>query len=174
MEYYQPMIALNVYLEPYFREVILRRVLSNRTGLPDALLQRFVSEVKAQVKVSGFRNVLAAPTSLFVRNAEKPFEKDSEFLRVILECWASTFAGDIPWLKEQFVSLGFTPTEVAGEYPDADNAFLTGWPKGVTYSKLEQEIKSRNSALALSRNEIALLAIWVTGFLPGPDASLED
>lgn len=167
MENFQPMIALNVYLEPYFRQEILDKVLAQRTKLPEQAQRDLSAIFRSEIQIRGFRNPLAAPHGLLVKESEKKFEKDSRFLRVILSAWVSTLDFDPQELSAALTELGFVPSEVAAEFEDPENALLEGWPAGLSYADLEQKVSEKVPSLKISQNELALLTIWLTGRLPG-------
>ena len=75
MEDLKPAIALNVFIEPYFRKEILQKIFENLDSIPSELRREFIAEVKDKVRISGFRNAMAAPRALLVRDAETVFEK---------------------------------------------------------------------------------------------------
>ena len=65
-----PLISLNVFLLPDFRREILTTVLNQKDNLSPEIKQEFRQAIKEFVKISGFRNPLAAPQALQVRAME--------------------------------------------------------------------------------------------------------
>ena len=76
MEDLKPAVALNVFIEPYFRKEILQKVFENLDAVPSELRRELIADVKDKVRISGFRNVMSAPRALLLRNAESVFEKE--------------------------------------------------------------------------------------------------
>ncbi len=166
MEELRPALALNVFIEPYFRKEILEKVFENLNTLPAELRRELVADVKEKVRISGFRNTMAAPRALLIRNAETVFEKDTRFSLVSLKCWQSLYTQWNEELKLQLKGLGFSISEqAAAGYPDAINTFLEGWPEGIDFDTLFEEITALVKNLPLSKDEIALLSILITGYL---------
>lgn len=166
MEELRPALALNVFIEPYFRKEILEKVFENLNTLPAELRRELVADVKEKVRISGFRNTLAAPRALLIRNAETVFEKDTRFSLVSLKCWQSLYTQWNEELKLQLKGLGFSISEqAAAGYPDAINTFLEGWPEGIDFDTLFEKITALVKNLPLSKDEIALLSILITGYL---------
>ena len=166
MEELRPALALNVFIEPYFRKEILEKVFENLNTLPAELRRELVADVKEKVRISGFRNTLAAPRALLIRNAETVFEKDTRFSLVSLKCWQSLYTQWNEELKLQLKGLGFSISEqAAAGYPDAINTFLEGWPEGIDFDTLFEKTTALVKNLPLSKDEIALLSILITGYL---------
>ena len=170
MDEYRPMVALNVYLEPYFRKDILHKILDNLSKIPEDQRKKFLEAGKQHLRISGFRNPMAAPEGLLVRNAEPLMEKNSRFLSVVLETWAANFTDSFGMLKADLKQLGFSQVDAESNYEDPENAFLEGWPEGLTYTSLEKSVRELSPEITLTRDELCLLTIWLTGYLPGSPA----
>lgn len=165
---YRPMNALNVYMEPYFRKDILEKVFNNLNDLPGELRKDFLGMIKSDLKISGFRNPMAAPRALLLRESAALFENDSNFVKATLAAWAILFKDKHKKITDLAARLGITTTEQADGYPDPENAFLEGWPDGMTYSRLFAELGEDD---LLSDDETSLLTILLTGHLPGANAT---
>ena len=167
MEELKPAIALNVFVEPYFRSEILQKVFDNLGELPAELRREAISEVKDKVRISGFRNAMVAPRSLLVRDAESMFEKDTKFTLIILKCWNSLYSQWHETLRKALINLGFAVSESASQnYPDPMNAFLEGWPEGLDFETLYEKLTDQIKDFPLNKDETALLSILLTGYLP--------
>lgn len=166
MEDLKPAIALNVFIEPYFRKEILQKVFENLDAVPVELRREFVAEVKEKVRISGFRNSMAAPRALLLRNAEDVFEKDTRFLLILLKSWQSLYSQWTEGLARNLADLGFSFSEqAAAGYPDAVNTFLDGWPEGYDFDTLFEKITAQDDKILLSKDEVALLSILLTGYI---------
>jgi len=166
MEDLKPAIALNVFIEPYFRREILQKVFENLNALPAELRRELVAEVKEKVRISGFRNSMVAPRALLIRDAESVFEKDTWFTLVSLKNWQSLYSEWNEELKKILAGLGFSVSEqAAAGYPDAVNTFLEGWPEGIDFDTLYEKITAQVEKYPLSKDETALLSILLTGYL---------
>lgn len=168
MEEYRPLIALNVYLNQDFRREILSTVVESRSILSDRQRRQLLEAIKENVRISGFRNPIMAPETLLVRNMIAPFEQDSRFVKVILEAWALINDSLQPAIIETIKSFPFKENDQKPSYPNPDNAFLVGWPEGLTYEMLAEEVNKRVDGKHGSLDEIALLTIWISGCLPTP------
>ncbi|MFZ3069812.1 MAG: hypothetical protein WA110_01640 [Anaerolineaceae bacterium] len=168
MEDYKPFVALNVYLVTPFRQEILAKVVDNLSALPDEQRRLLVDNVKEYVRISGFRNPFAAPQSLLLRKMEQPFEQDSRFLKQVLAAWVLINQELQPAVATALESWTFEKNDQAPVYPDPENAFLIGWPNGLSYEKLEEGVRKQGANITASRDEIALMTIFTTGCLPNP------
>jgi len=167
-----PLISLNVFLLPDFRREILTTVLNQKDNLPPEIKQEFRQAIKEFVKISGFRNPLAAPQALQVRAMESPFEKESRFVKAILSSWADINSDLQPKVQALIPELGFEPNDQAPLYPDPENAFAVGWPEDLSFEKLADLVKQKTETDA-SSNEISLMTVWLTGRLPGSEPTTE-
>lgn len=162
-----PAIALNVFIEPYFRKEILQKLFENLDKLPDEIRRELVKQVKEQVRISGFRNPMIAPRTLLIRDAETVFEKDAKFSLICLKGWQSLYSEWHDILEKNLGDLGFSISESAASgYPDPMNTFLEGWPEGMDFDTLYEKITAQVEGFPLSKDETALLSVLLTGYLP--------
>lgn len=164
----QPMIALNVYLLPEFRQEILRTVIAGLPALPEEIRREVLSSIREEVKISGFRNPLSAPRAVLIRQMEAVFIKQSRFIKAMLKAWAALQQSSEAAVSAEIRSLSFQANDQAPEYPDPENAFLIGWPEGLDYQKLADLIGARDPKLSASTDTLALLTVWLSGCLPNP------
>ena len=166
MEDLRPALALNVFIEPYFRKEIFQKIFENIDSLPADLRRELIAEVKEKVRISGFRNSMAAPRALLIREAEAVFEKDTWFSLISLKSWQSQYSQWHDELKKILVDLGFSISEQAASgYPDSLNTFLEGWPEGIDFDTLFEKITTQVEKFPLSKDETALLSVLLTGYL---------
>ena len=168
MDNLRPMIALNVYLLPEFRQEILGAVVSGLQALPDEIRRPVLSAIREEVKISGFRNPLSAPHAVLIRQMESAFIKQSRFIKAILKAWAALQQSSEAAVGSVIRSLSFQANDQVPEYPDPENAFLIGWPEGLNYQKLADLVLAQDPKLSASTNTLALLTIWLSGCLPDP------
>ena len=161
-----PLISLNVFLLPDFRREILTTVLNQKDDLSPEIKQELRQAIKEFVKISGFRNPLAAPQALQVRAMESPFEKESRFVKAILSSWADINSDLQAKVYSVLPELGFEPNDQAPFYPDPENAFAVAWPEDLSFEMLADLVKQKTETDA-SSNEISLMTVWLTGRLPG-------
>ena len=166
MDDFRPAIALNVFIEPYFRKEILQKIFEHLDALPSEQRRELVTEIKDQVRISGFRNPMIAPRALLVRDAEPVFEKDAKFNLICLKCWQSLYSQWHDVLKKKLIELGFSISEPASSgYPDPMNTFLEGWPEGIDFDTLFDKITAQVKDYPLTKDETALLSVLLTGYL---------
>lgn len=166
MEDLKPAVALNVFIEPYFRKEIVQKIFENIDSLPADFRRELIAEVKEKVRISGFRNSMAAPRALLVRDAETVFEKDTRFSLISLKSWMSLYSQWHDELKQNLTGLGFSISEqAAAGYPDPINTFLEGWPEGIDFDTLFEKITAQIENFPLSKDETALLSVLLTGYL---------
>lgn len=166
MEDLKPAVALNVFIEPYFQKEIVQKIFENIDSLPADLRRELIAEVKEKVRISGFRNSMAAPRVLLVRDAETVFEKDTRFSLISLKSWMSLYSQWHDELKQNLTGLGFSISEqAAAGYPDPINTFLEGWPEGIDFDTLFEKITAQIENFPLSKDETALLSVLLTGYL---------
>lgn len=167
-----PMISLNVFLLPDFRREILSTVLNEKDALSPENKQELTQAIREFVKISGFRNPLAAPQALQVRAMESPFEKESRFIKAILSSWADINSDLQTNLQSVIPELDFEPNHQAPLYPDPENAFALGWPEDLSFEKLADLVKQKTEIDA-SSDAISLMTVWLTGRLPGSELAGE-
>lgn len=166
MEDLKPAVALNVFIEPYFRKEILQKVFENLDAVPAELRRELIADVKDKVRISGFRNVMSAPRALLLRNAETVFEKDTRFSLIALKSWQSLYSQQSEELKKNLVDFGFSISDqAAAGYPDPINTFLEGWPEGIDFDTLHEKLTAQAANYPLTKDETALLSILLTGYL---------
>ena len=167
-----PMISLNVFLLPDFRREILTTVLNEKDTLSPENKRELTQAIREFVKISGFRNPLAAPQALQVRAMESPFEKESRFVKAILSSWADINSDLQANLQSVIPELGFETNDQAPLYPDPENAFALGWPEDLSFEKLADLVKQKTEIDA-SSDAISLMTVWLTGRLPGSELAGE-
>jgi len=167
-----PMISLNVFLLPDFRREILTTVLNEKDTLSPENKRELTQAMREFVKISGFRNPLAAPQALQVRAMESPFEKESRFVKAILSSWADINSDLQANLQSVIPELGFEPNDQAPLYSDPENAFALGWPEDLSFEKLADLVKQKTKIDA-SSDAISLMTVWLTGRLPGSEPAGE-
>ena len=174
MDNLRPMIALNVYLLPEFRQEILSMVIAGMSALPDEIRRPVLSAIREEVKISGFRNPFSAPHSVLVRRMETVFLKQSRFVKVILKAWAGLHQDLVPAVSPVIRALSFQKNDQLPEYPDPEKAFLTGWPENLTYEKLTELIRAQDQKITAGTDDLALMTVWLSGCLPDPTPAGEN
>jgi hypothetical protein len=167
-----PMISLNIFLLPDFRREILSTVLNEKDTLSPENKRELTQVMREFVKISGFRNPLAAPQALQLRAMESPFEKESRFVKAILSSWVDINSDLQTDIQSVIPDLGFELNDQAPLYPDPENAFALGWPEDLSFEKLADLVKQKTEIDA-SSDAISLMTVWLTGCLPGSEPAGE-
>ncbi|NLE84082.1 MAG: hypothetical protein GX603_06160 [Chloroflexi bacterium] len=163
----KPLHAINVFIEPWFREEIIENVLADFSVYSDDSRKELVETLKSEVKVHGFRNPLTAPKRLLVREADKLFETDPRFVKVILAAWVQLYDKNSKAIDKVLESLKFDLPETLPVYEDPINGFAEGWPAGVDYAAVVKAMRKVDETNEMTDDQIALYTILRTGFLPG-------
>ena len=163
----KPLHAINVFIEPWFREEIVENVLADFSVYSDESRKELVETLKSEVKVSGFRNPLTAPRRLLVREADKLFETDPRFVKVVLAAWVQLYEKNNKAIDKVLKSLKFDLPDTMPVYEDPINAFDKGWPGDLDYAAVVEAMRSEGEITEMTDDQIALFTILRTGFLPG-------
>lgn len=170
----QPLHVINVLIEPWFRQEIIEKVLEDFSLYTEESRKELAETLKSDVKVSGFRKTLTAPKRLLIREAAKHFETDPRFVRVILICWMQLFAKNDKTFETALTELGFEVPAEAPTYSDPINALEEGWPEGLDYPKLIEQVRKADDKLDMSDDQIVFYAILRTGKLPNEKENEND
>jgi len=162
---YLPYKTINVYMEREYLEQILGDVLDNINNLPKDDQIYFTTQFRKYVKVLGFRNPIRAPKSLQVKAYITAFEDKEEVIPFTLSTWAKLnkdFADLVKeWLKEEgWENLTHDRTF------EETGGFIQKWPEELTFDQIEERFTKANPDQKISRNDLILMVLWITGSLP--------
>lgn len=160
MEARKPMLAINYYLEPYFRKELLQDVFGKLSDLsPESRADALVA-VKKTVRVSGFRNPMQAPATILNKRVEETFEKDNTLATALLLAWKELYADAASLLTPVLQELGFALNA------EDKLTFSVGWPDEIDYKSLAEKVLTAQPAIGLDQDQIALLTILLSMQLP--------
>lgn len=165
----KPLHVINVFIEAWFRQEIIEKVLTDFSLYTSEVRKDLAETLKSEVKVSGFRNPLTAPKRMLVRDSEKLFETNPTVVKVILNAWAQLYEKHGATFDKALTKLGFSTSPMAPTYTDPINALDQGWPEGVDYPKVIEAVRKEDDQLDMTDDQIVLYSILRTGFLPGED-----
>jgi hypothetical protein len=182
-----PFHAINEYMRPDFRLMVIRDTLSNQATLDENLSNDLNHLIKKYVTVPGFRSSEKAPALVKVLPTSKAFEKNPDLVVVILSCWVETQSK----LREQAYAVlkargwplfveneDLTPTaaitDTIKEWPifpiTMDRAKLPGfyihWPKGEDFEALYKTYSELYPDLDASIDKVSLMMVWLSMRLP--------
>jgi hypothetical protein len=182
-----PFHAINEYMRPDFRLIVIREALGAQTSLDTRLSNELNHQIKKRVTVPGFRNSEKAPALIKTLPTSKAFEKYPELVAIILSCWAETQ----PELRNQVYELfksrhwPIYPENEAGnpsaldlnlikEWPvfpiHIDRTKLPGfyihWPKGEDFEALYKDFSEKYPSAEIGIDKMSLMAVWLSMRLP--------
>ena len=182
-----PFHAINDFMRPDFRMILIKNALGKLPGLPSDLREPVERHIKRSVKIPGFRHPEKAPLLMKVTPCVSVFEKNPEFVAALLAAWAEAH----PLLRDQVIQVFkqrgwyFFPTEItsAAEFslpktekdwgilpPTADRTRLPGfviyWPKAENFESLYDTYIDIYPGGESSTDEVGLMAVWLSMRLP--------
>lgn len=170
----QALHVINVFIEPWFREEIIEKVLEDFSKYTEESRNELAETLKNDVKVSGFRKTLTAPKRLLIREASKIFESNPYFVAVILNCWLQLFAKNDKTFETSLKELSFEVPAEMPLYADPINAYDQGWPEGLDYAKLIETVRKTDDKLEMSDDQIVFYTILRTASLPSEKEAEND
>jgi len=182
-----PFHAINEYMRPDFRLIIIRETLAAQTSLDIKLANELNHQIKKKVNVPGFRNSEKAPPLIKTLPTSKAFEKYPDLVSIILACWVETQ----PALRDQVYDLlksrhwlvypeteagdpSSIDLELIKEWPifpiHFDRTKLPGfyihWPKGEDFEVLYNSFTEQYPEASSSIDKISLMTVWLSMRLP--------
>lgn len=161
-----PYHAINQFMQNDYRQVVLRRVLTNLDAIPKSRKTDIVRLFNRLVTIPGFRNSMAAPILMKINRAEGVFEQKPEFTAQILAAWSElneTLRQQVYQVLETHKWENLLP-------PEADRAKMPGfaidWPKGENYDTLEKAFSELHPGISPEINDLRLMFVWIGGRLP--------
>jgi len=170
----KPLHVINVFIEAWFRQEIIEKVLTDFSQYTSEVRKELAGTLKSEVKVSGFRNPLTAPKRMLVRDTEKLFETNPNVVKVILNAWTQLYDKHGPTFDKALTKLEFKTSPLAPTYADPLNAFDQGWPEGIDYPKVIEAVRKEDDQLDMTDDQIVLYSILRTGYLPGEEEEEND
>lgn len=182
-----PFHALNEFMRPDFRLIVLRAAFSALPTLPPQVREPVDHLVKKLVKVPGFRHSEKAPPAIKLLPSVPIFEKNSEFVAAILAAWTEANASLRDEVYAVLKARGwyFFPTEFKSlaEFPlpktesewgilppEADRKRLPGfviyWPKAENFEVIYQSYTEMYPEGNASIDQVSLMAVWLSMRLP--------
>ena len=182
-----PFHAINEYMRPDFRLLVIRETLAAQSKLAEHLSNELNHQINKRVTVPGFRNSDKAPALVKVLPTSKAYENSPELVVIILSCWVEIQSA----LREQVFTLLktrnwqiFPGTE--GLDPDSlDMAmlkewpifpihmnraklpgFYTHWPKGEDFETLYKNYSELFPDSEASIDKVSLMVVWLSMRLP--------
>lgn len=165
----KPLHVINVFIEAWFRQEIIEKVLTDFSLYTSEVRKDLAETLKSEVKVSGFRNPLTAPKRMLIRDTEKLFETNPNVVKVVLNAWTQLYDKHGPTFDKALTELGFKTSAPTPNYEDPLSAFDQGWPEGVDYPKVIEAVRKEDDQLDMTDDQIVLYSIMRTGLLPGEE-----
>jgi hypothetical protein len=160
-----PFHAINEFMTPEYRLVVVRSALEALPGLPESFRAPIDRLTRKHVQVTGFRNSLKAPLALKVRPLASAYEKNPELVAAVLSAWAEAHAGLRQRVYDLLKSRNWELLP-----PDTDRTklpgFLTKWPKGEDFTTLNQAFVEKYPDDPAPSDDVSLMVVWLSGRLP--------
>ncbi|WP_075074240.1 hypothetical protein [Longilinea arvoryzae] len=157
--------AINEFMLPEYRQQVLTQVMSNLESLPADLRSRLNGQIRQLVKVPGFRNSSLAPVQVKARSAVQAFERSPQFAANVLAAWSELNIELRQQIFDFLTARGWTILPL-----DADRTklpgFLTRWPKAEQFDMLDETFRSLHPETTHSKDDISLMAVWLSTRLP--------
>lgn len=168
---YIPYKAINIYMERDYLEQVISEILEGLQTLPKEDQIFFTNQFRKYVNILGFRNPVRAPLSLQVKAYVSAFEDKDEVIPFTLTTWAKLkqeFADHVQnWLEgEGWENLTYTRSF------DETEGFSQQWPEELTFDEIEEKYNQANPDQDISRNDLILMVLWITGCLPNEQSDL--
>lgn len=182
-----PFHAINEFMRPDFRLMIIRDTLTTQLNLPETLQDDLNEKIRKRVTVPGFRSSDKAPALVKVLPTSKAFEKNPDLVATILSCWIenqSELRNQVfqllksrNWkvLEEADVMVmeNFT-AEFVKEWPIFPISFnrtklpgfFTHWPKGEDFEIIYNNFTELFPEAESSIDKISLMVVWLSMRLP--------
>lgn len=160
-----PFHALNEFMNNEYRLEVVRSALNALANLPDRFSAPINKVTARLVKIPGFRNSLKAPLPMRLKPSAEAFEKSPDLVAAILAAWAESH----PDLRQKIFDL-LSERQWELLPIDADRTrvpgFLTVWPKGESFEKLNQAFNEKYGSEQGSSDDVSLMIVWLSGRLP--------
>jgi len=160
-----PYKAINVFIEEDYLQKVLEIVLSSLSKMEKGDRISFINDFKQYVSVLGFRNPIRAPLTIQVKAYLSAFEAKDEVIPFTLSAWAKLNAALADLVKNYLDSEGWKELMIERKFNEGDG-FLNDWPEKLTFDKLVKNFKKANPDADFSRDDIILMALWISGKLP--------
>lgn len=157
--------AINVFIERNYLEDLLSRILQAKKNLPKDGQISFNNNFKKFVTVLGFRDPLRAPLQLQINAFASAFEDKEEVVPFTLSTWTKLNHDFAEQVRDWLDSEGWKNLSLDRSYDDSDG-FISDWPKGLTFDKLNKKFKKANPDEEINQNDLILMVMWISGQLP--------
>lgn len=157
--------AINVFIERNYLEDLLSRILQAKKNLPKDGQISFNNHFKKFVTVLGFRDPLRAPLQLQINAFASAFEDKEEVVPFTLSTWTKLNHDFAEQVRDWLDSEGWKNLSLDRSYDDSDG-FISDWPKGLTFDKLNKKFKKANPDEEINQNDLILMVMWISGQLP--------
>jgi hypothetical protein len=168
-----PFHAINEFMTAEFRQEVVRQVLSaapEHTGAHTATLNQIV---RRSVKIPGFRQSDKAPVVVKTRPVAREFEHNPDLVAAVLALWAEVFAGLRQEVYDCLADAGWELLPPAADRTQLPG-FLPSWPAGQDFDSIYAAYQARFPHSQTNQNQVSLMAVWLSGRLPYPNAEAEN
>jgi len=190
-----PFHAINEFMRPDFRLIVIREVLTTQGNLPENYANELNHQIKKNVSVPGFRHSDKAPALIKVLPTSKAFEKNPELVAALLACWAES-QSDLRDMVYQVLKVQGWKMLEDDESLEAEKlsldlikewpvlpikvnrsklpGFYTHWPKDQDFETLYRKFSEVYPESGTSIDKVSLMAVWLSMRLPYQVDKAED
>jgi len=162
---YLPYKAINIFLEQDFLESVLRKILDEKNNLSKENQIALDRLFRQEISVLGFRDPTRAPLPLRLNAYLTAFEEKDEVIPLTLSIWTQLNLDLAKEVKDWLDSEGWENLAFEHQYNESEG-FQKQWPEELTFDKLIEKFKESHPDHEISREEIILLVLWISGQLP--------
>jgi hypothetical protein len=168
---YLPHKAINIFIERDYLEKVLNSILEDVQKLPKDEQIIFTNLFKKYVTVLGFRNPLRAPLGLQVNAYVSAFEKKDEVIPFTLTTWTRLNLDFAEKVRDWLESEGWEVLTLARTFEESEG-FNSDWPEDLSFDQIEEKFKQTNPDVDFTRDDLILMVLWITGYLPKEQSDL--
>ncbi len=162
---YLPFNAINEFMLPEYRKVVIKSVFSRFDSLPNSRQKTINVEIKKLVKIQGFRDSSQAPNGIKSRESSTAFEKSAKFSGEILAAWVELNPELAQSVFQMLTDRGWIILPVEADRSKLPG-FLIKWPAKDSFELLTTEFREKHTDVAYSDDDVSLMIVWLSNRLP--------
>lgn len=162
---YLPFNAINEFMLPEFRKLVIKSVFSSFDSLPNTRQRTINAEIKKLVKIQGFRDSSQAPIGIKSRESSSAFEKSAKFSGEILAAWAEINPDLAQKVFQMLTDRGWIILPIEADRSKLPG-FLIKWPAKDSFEILTAEFREKHTESENKDDDVSLMIVWLSNRLP--------
>jgi len=162
---YLPFNAINEFMLPEYRKIVIKTVFSNINSLPNARQKNINAEFKKLIKIQGFRDSSQAPIGIKTREGSLAFEKSAKFTGELIAAWAEINSDLATIVFQMLTDRGWPVLPIEADRSKLPG-FLIKWPAKDTFEVLTAEFREKYSDTKYTDDDVNLMIVWLSNRLP--------